>query len=313
MNQNSLLIPTSKYYHLDKHYIDRPVTFGHFRLFQIGRLYCTESTVIEKHAHINWFELTIVTDGKGTVYTNDIGTDVRRGDIYLSFPCDFHAITPHADEPLKYDFFAFGTDDAAFSADLEHIMQTNASSDSRIIRDERIASLVGEAIAELEENEPYASAFLTAVFTQILIRVIRGFLYRTTPPRMNITEPQSLCYRLMNYIDTHIYTMTGLEELAQATSYNYSYLSALFKKTTSGTLADYYRNRRLETARLLLLEENRTGSQIAELLNYSSIYTFSRAFKDHYGLSPEQYKKAMRSAEHAKKFKEKAHARDAQT
>lgn len=295
MDQEALLIPTSKYYHLDKHYLARPVTFGHFRLFQIGRLYCTEDTVIEKHAHVNWFELTIVTDGKGTVYTNDVGTPVRRGDIYLSFPCDFHAITPHADDPLKYDFFAFGTDDDAFSADLDHIMQTHASSDSRIIRDERIASLVGEALGELEENEPHSLPLLNAVFTQILIRVIRGFLYHSTPPRTNVTDPQSLCYRLMHYIDTHIYTMTGLEELAQATSYNYSYLSALFKKTTSGTLADYYRNRRLETARLLLLEGDRNSSQIAELLNYSSIYTFSRAFKDHYGLSPEQYKKSLRN------------------
>lgn len=284
--------PQAKYYHLDQHYMTQPLRFGHCRLFQIGRLYCTEKTVIEKHAHINWFEITLVTGGRGVVYTNEVGSAVRRGDIYLSFPCDFHAITPDADDPLKYDFFAFGTDDEALSADLDHIMQTHASAEDRIIRDERIAALVGEAIAEIHESEPYSQALLTAIFTQILIRVVRGFLYHTPPPRTNVTEPQALCYRLMNYMDTHIYTMTGLDELARATNYNYSYLSSLFKKTTSGTLADYYRNRRLETARLLILENEMKISQIAELLNYSSIYTFSRAFKDHYGLSPEQYKRA---------------------
>ena len=109
---------------------------------------------------------------------------------------------------------------------------------------------------------------------------------------MGVTEPEALCYRLMNYVDTHIYTMTGLGELAEETNYNYSYLSSLFRKTTSGTLTDYYRRRRLETARLLILENELSISHVAELLHYSSIYTFSRAFKDEYGLSPAQYRKS---------------------
>ena len=94
----------------------------------------------------------------------------------------------------------------------------------------------------------------------------------------------------MNYIDTHIYTMNSLSEISELTNYNYSYLSALFKRTTSGTMADYYRKRRLETARLLIIENKLKITQVASILHYSSIYTFSRAFKDQYGVSPEQYK-----------------------
>jgi AraC-like DNA-binding protein len=87
--------------------------------------------------------------------------------------------------------------------------------------------------------------------------------------------------------------MTCLEELSEATNYNYSYLSSLFRKTTSGTLADYYRRRRLETARLLIAGGEQNMTEIAALLHYSSIYTFSRAFKDEYGTSPTQYKRAL--------------------
>ena len=280
------------HYHLDKRYLPKPVVFGHCHVYQIGRLYCTAQTVVGKHAHVNLFELTIVTGGLGTVYTNDIGTAVKRGDIYLSFPGDFHAIVSDEKEPLKYDFFAFTTDDDAISRELDHIMQTHGSAHSRVIRDERIASLVGEALGEIDSTEAFSHSLLSSLFNHVLIRTVRGFLYDTaSASRTTVTDSEALCYQLMNYIDTHIYTMSGLEELAESTNYNYSYLSSLFHKTTAGTLADYYRQRRLETARLLILENTLRITEIAELLHYSSIYTCSRAFKDEYGISPLQYRK----------------------
>ena len=289
---------SDKKYHLNKSYLASPLVFGNCRLFQIGRLYCTENTVVSKHAHINWFELTIVTEGKVTVYTDDVGVPVRRGDIYLSFPCDFHGITSDAENPLKYDFFAFGTDHAQWAADLEQIVQTRRPADRRLIRDDTVSSLIASAIAEVDRNERYAPELLEAIFNQVIIRLIRRFL--DNAPGGNhgtVTDAQALCYRLMNYIDTHIYTMTGLGELAELTNYNYSYLSALFRKVTDSTLAEYYRNRRLEAARLLIAENELSITHIADLLNYSSIYTFSRAFKDQYGISPEQYRRCQEAFE----------------
>ena len=52
------------------------------------------------------------------------------------------------------------------------------------------------------------------------------------------------------------------------------------------TLLDYYRQRKLKTARLLLSEEGATVSKVVALLGYSSLYTFSRAFKEMYGVAP---------------------------
>lgn len=286
----------SKHYYLNRNYITDPMKFGDFRLFQIGRLYCTANTVVDKHAHIDWYELTIVTHGKGTVITNDVEIPVRQGDIYLSFPCDFHAITSDRTDPLRYDFFSFKTEDTALAEALMSVMQTHARPDMRTVRDDVIAALVSGAIAELDRDDRYTEEMLKATFTQILVRLLRHFESgsETEHTRSSVTEAEALCYRLMNYIDTHIYTMTSLEELAEVTNYNYSYLSSLFHKTTSGMLTDYYRRRRLETARLLIDEGGLTMTEIASLLCYSSIYTFSRAFKEYFALSPSQYRKSIR-------------------
>ena len=285
----------AKHYYLNKNYISDPLPFGSFRLFQIGRLYCTGDTVVDKHAHIDWFELTIVTHGRGTIVTNDVEIPVRQGDIYLSFPCDFHAILSDKSEPLRYDFFSFKTEDATFSEELSKIMQAHIHPDSRIVKDDVIASLVSGAIAELDRGDRYLNEMIEASCTQLLIRLLRAFSGNGDGehPRSGATEAEALCYRLMNYIDTHIYTLTGLDELAEATNYNYSYLSSLFHKTTSGMLTDYYRRRRLETARLLIDEGGLSITEISSLLRYSSIYTFSRAFKEFYGLAPSQYKRSL--------------------
>ena len=288
----------SKHYYLNKNYITSPLTFGSFRLFQIGRLYCTGQTVVDKHAHIDWFELTIVTHGKGTVVTNDVEIPVRQGDIYLSFPCDFHAIISDRNEPLRYDFFSFKTEDESFSEELAGIMETHIRPDRRTVHDDVIASLVSGAIAELDRDDRYTKEMIEASFTQILVRLLRAFSNGDSEhARSKATEAEALCYRLMNYIDTHIYTLSGLEELAKVTNYNYSYLSSLFHKTTSGMLTDYYRHRRLETARLLIDEGGLSITEIASLLRYSSIYTFSRAFKEFFGVPPAQYKKALSDKE----------------
>ena len=80
--------------------------------------------------------------------------------------------------------------------------------------------------------------------------------------------------------------MSSLSDVAEAMHYNYSYISDLFSRTTSETLSSYYRRRRLDAARLLLAEGKLSVTQISELLNFSSIYTFSRSYKDYFGVSP---------------------------
>ncbi len=285
---------SQKRYHLDKRFFSNPPVYGPIRLYQIGRLYCTRDTVIKKHPHIYWFELTLVTGGKGTIITNDVPIPVQQGDIYLSFPSDFHAIQTDPIDHLEYDFFAFGTDRADLSEDLYEIIENHRNPEDRIIRSDSLRSLIGNAIAELDREDRYSKELLDSIFTQIPIHLIRCFQKKGEQESpFGVSEPEILCYRLMNYIDTHIYTMTSLEELAKITNYNYSYLSALFRKVTSSTLTEYYRSRRLETAKILLDENRISITKIAEILNYSSIYTFSRAFKDKYGQSPEQYRKNL--------------------
>ena len=294
-----MLVPdlanVKKHYHLNKSYIMEPRVFGETRLFQIGRLHCSAGMEVPLHTHLNWFELTIVNDGAGTILTNGKAVPVNRGDLYLSFPGDFHGILSDTKHPLKYDFFAFNTASAQLSEELEALTRRAMPAEQRLFCDERIRYLVADAIAEVNGDGVFSERILTAAFEQILLYILRDFRSLTEPRHAaNVGKQEELCYRMMHYIDTHIYTMESLSELADAMCYNYSYLSDLFCRVTSDTLLHYYRTRRLEAAKLLLCEGRLSVGEIAELLHYASIYTFSRAFKEAYGVSPASYRREQK-------------------
>lgn len=279
-----------KKYHLDYNFTETPVFYKDTMLIQLGRLYCMPSETIGKHAHINWYEITLVSDGEGVILTNDIPTNVSKGDIYLSLPGDFHEIRSSADKPLKYDFFSFNTENQKIKKELKNIISAMYYYEQRIFKDELIHSTVSSAIAEISSKQEYYSDILCSLFEQTLLYLIRNFKISNNPPQHRHTNSsEELCFQIMHYIDTHIYSIERLSVLAEKFKYNYTYLSDLFKKTTGNTIANYYNTRKLDAARLLLNEKKFKINQISEMLNYSSLYSFSKAFKNKYGISPKYY------------------------
>jgi len=277
-------------YHLNKTFFKNPLQYDGLSVVQIGRMFCKSTTVINTHMHFNRYELTVVSDGEGLIYTNGVPTRVKKGDIYLSMPCDAHKIETDPEKLLKFDFFAFVVDGSSLAQEFEKQAQNYTSPNTRVFRDDRIRPLINNAIAELSEGEIYKNELLTCLFRQILIYTFRGF--RGKKPERHASEGSNaevLCHRLMNYIDTHIFTMKNLQELSGATDYSYGYLSVLFKSTTSITLSAYFQEKKLDTARMLLLDNKLTVTETAEMLNYSSVYAFSKAFRSYYGVSPRKF------------------------
>lgn len=279
-----------RFFHLNKEFFKAPLDLDGILLYQIGRAYLKPSTEIGKHLHPNLFELTVVTSGVGRIITNGVETEVRRGDVYLSFPHDTHAIVSDALDPLKYDYVAFHTQLPRFSEGLALIAKEKAAPDARVFRNERIGAIVSQVIAELFGDKPYSDEMPPLLMRELLILLIRNFRPRTADVARNVQGADALCYRMMHYIDTHVCSMRQVGELAEVFDYSYGYLSAVFKKQTSNTLAHYFLEKRLELAGELLLEAGHTVTEVAERLNYSSLYAFSKAFRAYFGVSPREYR-----------------------
>lgn len=278
-------------YKISRDSIYSPLQYGEHLLYQVGRIHCNADSEIPIHAQRDYFELTIATEGKGTVITNNEPVDISAGDIYISFVGDFHRIISDGEHPLKFDFITIKSQNEVISACMEEIMAQNHAADRRVIRDEVIMQLVSRVISEAKKPKKLSELAIEAIISQIFVLLIRDFDAAESEQPIAKNEAEILCFKLMNYIDNHIYSIKNLRELAATTNYSYNYLSNLFKKTTGTTLQGYYHNRRLETAELLISLGDFSVGEVAGMLGYSSVYPFSLAFKKKFGYPPSDVKK----------------------
>ncbi len=275
-------------FHIDNYYLDDPQTYGDITLYQIGRRYCEPGAVIGEHKHADFFELTVVTGGSATIFTNGVPYKVRSGDIFFSLPDELHDLVATEGEKFEYDFFAFA-ESSPYGDELSLLKAELSKPSSRVFHDERISYLLALAIAEFSGSGEHSSDMKYCIMKQIILYTLRS-LKNDRRISLSVSGADILCQNIMSYIDTHIYSITSLSEVADKFKYNYSYISNLFKRTTGNTLSEYYRGRRLDIARSLLAEGKRTVGEISEFLGYSTPFAFSAAFKKQFGISPKAHK-----------------------
>jgi AraC family transcriptional activator of pyochelin receptor len=88
------------------------------------------------------------------------------------------------------------------------------------------------------------------------------------------------------YLVQHIETPPSLSELAREAGLNEYKLKRGFKEQFQTTVFGYLAEKRMELAKTYLLDYNKSVTEIADSLGYSSIQHFSYAFKKKFGHSP---------------------------
>lgn len=91
-------------------------------------------------------------------------------------------------------------------------------------------------------------------------------------------------------------THTDLEALASELGVSYSRFRFAFKRQTGYSPREFENTIKLNRARDLLIREQRSITETADELGYSSAYYFSRAFKKKFGQSPSQFVKQSTQA-----------------
>ena len=79
------------------------------------------------------------------------------------------------------------------------------------------------------------------------------------------------------------------EEIAGAVRLSPSHLRARFKSEVGVSITEYRSRLRIEAARAMLTEGDKSVKEIADLLGYSDLFHFSKAFKEAVGITPARY------------------------
>lgn len=281
-------------YLIDFQFITSPLVANGIGIYQIGKKICDYDTFSPPHLHINWFELTIARSGKGTVTTNGVTENIQSGDIYLSFPYDVHAIRSSADDKLTYSFFSFYFTDEKYKTLFDDLVLRYDSDASRVFRNSLIPQLVDLLTAEIANGRPEKNRLVELTAEQIVLLIPESCASSETSftPESPKSDEQT-AFMAMRYLSLNLLTLKNLSEIADYLGYNYSYLSKVFKKATGKSLTEYYISLKMERAKTLILDEKFSVSKTAEILNYTSVYSFSKSFKKFYGVSPVTFKRSF--------------------
>jgi len=82
-----------------------------------------------------------------------------------------------------------------------------------------------------------------------------------------------------------------LNSIAKEVNLSRAYLSTIFKREMQVNISDYLLHTRLNQARELLHRSDLKIYEIGEKVGFNNAYYFSACFKQHFGLSPAEYKK----------------------
>ena len=95
----------------------------------------------------------------------------------------------------------------------------------------------------------------------------------------------------LDFIEEHLQEDISTEALAQSAGLSPFYFQRLFKRLTGRPVLEYVKMRRLAMAASALADREKRILDVAVEYGFSSHAAFTRAFKEAYGISPEEYRK----------------------
>ncbi len=100
---------------------------------------------------------------------------------------------------------------------------------------------------------------------------------------------------VLEYINEHFTEKISTRTLSHMFGYDEAYFCRRFKRATGITVMKYIQILRLEHAQQLLKKKDRNIGDIAVLCGFSDIYYFTRCFSKHFGVAPNEFRKAHQS------------------
>lgn len=110
--------------------------------------------------------------------------------------------------------------------------------------------------------------------------------------RPNIFPDCPKLEKVFRFIETNYQQSINLRDVAQVAGYSPAYLTSLVQTQTGRTVKQWIIERRMEQARTMLLDTEKTVKQVAEAIGYADVGYFVRQFRQVHGVPPQSWRVA---------------------
>lgn len=242
------------------------------------------------HTH-TFFEFDLVLAGKGINRSSAGDIIIEPGDIIFGTPASIHGVAPCDGEKLTVVNIAFKgkfekTVIQAFNT-LEAFILKLSEKDFGFVCSE-VDDIIGCDISDASKKKMYVRGS-----AEKMLAVVSEAYEKSGIDRDNVST-ESKVHSAIIYIMKNYNKNIRIGDVARHVGYSSDYLGSLLKKSTRMTFSSFLLTLRLENAFLLLMENEKSISEICDEVGYSSYPNFYGAFKKRFGIVPGEVAKRSR-------------------
>ena len=201
----------------------------------------------------------------------------------LLFTTEFFDLT----EVSKYDFSSLASSYLFYSV-FPDDMTNNALNLIRS-RQKEFHDIFSKIYAEYTERESGFMSMIRAYLIELITLIFREIDRKTMA---DITGEQRLTVsKAIDYMKHNFNTKINLDDMVADMFLSKDYFRQLFKRTTGMSITDFVQKTRIDEAKRLLLETERTVYDIAGDCGFTDMKFFYKTFKKITGMTPIEFKK----------------------
>ena len=257
----------------------------------------------EKHP---FWEMVYVDSGEISAVTDGLGRTLSQGQVIFHRPMELHAHVSNRVVPNNMLVVAFSTDSPAmefFDKKIFTLDKTAKTLLTLFVKEAREA--LGSLPSDYANRDPLdftdapfgSLQLLSCYLTEFLLLLSRGGdeagkRVRRSEDSRELAQ-SSITELIVGYMRENLYTSITLSDICGRFFMGKSQLCKLFDEQMGEGPIEYYARMKMAEAKKLLLRDELSVSRISDMLGYSSIHNFSRAFKRSVGSSPSEYRKRV--------------------
>lgn len=229
-------------------------------------------------AHIHeCFEIITVTSGEMYITINTQTILIKRDEAVMVFPNQVHSLSSQNSEHILCIFSP-------------HLVSSFAKKVSQLSAENVVFKIPKHLLEMMNSLNNSSSVFLKKGFLYLLCDSFDNG--RKYYPRKN--ESKNLLGQIFLYVEKNYKQTCNLKNLCATLGYDYAYLSRYFKEYVGISFNSYINMYRLNNVCYLFENTKQNITDCAVESGYSSIRSFNRNFKNHFGITPTQYAQNIR-------------------
>ena len=252
------------------------------------------------HFHSD-IELIYIENGSFNIWLSGKAYSAKAGDLVVINSNECHKIQSSS-ENCVYKYIKFDPKDLYISdqnmLDMQYVIPftLNTTDHQRVFKSAEIDTdiiepLFFDACNEWDNRQHGFELAIRSDILRIILHVIRysdeiGFKTSVVDISSGLSKT---IHPAIKYVEENCATASEAEA-AQLCKLSYSYFSHSFKKVMNMRFKEYVNYVRINESQKLLISENKSVSEIAEILGFSSPSHYIQSFKKIKGESPKQFK-----------------------